>query len=643
MSDDAFISMRTASNFLSGYGLTWNPGERVQAFTHPLWMFALIAAHAASGEPFYSVLHLSWLVSCLAVAWLVLSPAGGFSERLLSLALLCSSKAFIDYSSSGLENPLTHLLLAAFATSYLAPGTQSVSLRRLAIIAGLAALNRLDTALLYAPALAVASARAGAGKSLPALLIGAAPLLLWELFSLVYYGFALPNTAYAKLAAGEFAGLTRPLEALHYFITTWRQDPLTLGTIALCALLASLRRDRPRQLLLLGALLYLVYVARIGGDFMEGRFFAAPFFVAVCCLATSSWSRDRSALVSGWTALCVFVSLGDTPPALTGADYAASATKQVINSYGVHDERLAFFPCDSLTNAWRMNPTHADHPWTQQALRIRELIARDPKQRVHVVDAIGHAGYYAGPSVHIVDRWALSEPLLARLPALFGEYGHMVRVPPAGYLETLRTGENRIVHRSLSAYYDQLRSVVRGPLFVARRFAAIARLNLGADDHLLREYAYLQGDTLRVKLHLTNPTNAAEVMVYSWNDGMYTSYTLDSSSQQGKSYDLVWSLSAAGPRLENAEAVPQQQAHGLRQHGVFTLSVALSARHGASQSDIYELRYDYRLEGKTLTVLRDPWSAWIHDFPGGYWRDEPIDHVMTVTDIAPLPSRPPHR
>src|SRR6476659_2026752 len=67
MSDDAFISARTVYNVLHGYGLRWNVDERVQTFTHPLWMMALIAAHALTHEPFYSTLYLSLLVSALAM------------------------------------------------------------------------------------------------------------------------------------------------------------------------------------------------------------------------------------------------------------------------------------------------------------------------------------------------------------------------------------------------------------------------------------------------------------------------------------------------------------------------------------------------------------------------------------------------
>ena len=41
ISDDAQITFRQILNFLNGDGIVFNFGERVQAFTHPLWFFLL--------------------------------------------------------------------------------------------------------------------------------------------------------------------------------------------------------------------------------------------------------------------------------------------------------------------------------------------------------------------------------------------------------------------------------------------------------------------------------------------------------------------------------------------------------------------------------------------------------------------------
>ena len=41
LSDDARITLRTVLNVTHGYGLTFNVAERVQTYTHPLWMLML--------------------------------------------------------------------------------------------------------------------------------------------------------------------------------------------------------------------------------------------------------------------------------------------------------------------------------------------------------------------------------------------------------------------------------------------------------------------------------------------------------------------------------------------------------------------------------------------------------------------------
>ena len=67
VSDDAYITFRTVDNFLHGYGLVWNVSERVQAYTHPLWVFLLVGADALTREIHFTSLALSILTSCAAL------------------------------------------------------------------------------------------------------------------------------------------------------------------------------------------------------------------------------------------------------------------------------------------------------------------------------------------------------------------------------------------------------------------------------------------------------------------------------------------------------------------------------------------------------------------------------------------------
>ena len=67
VSDDAYITLRVVDNFTHGYGLTWNVDERVQVFTHPLWMFMLSAIYCVVRDVYFSTILLSVVVSFAAV------------------------------------------------------------------------------------------------------------------------------------------------------------------------------------------------------------------------------------------------------------------------------------------------------------------------------------------------------------------------------------------------------------------------------------------------------------------------------------------------------------------------------------------------------------------------------------------------
>lgn len=72
----------------------------------------------------------------------------------------------------------------------------------MALCAGLSLVNRMDTALIFAPVLAYAWLAERNLRATAVILAGLSPFIAWEVFSVVYYGFPFPNTAYAKLGTG---------------------------------------------------------------------------------------------------------------------------------------------------------------------------------------------------------------------------------------------------------------------------------------------------------------------------------------------------------------------------------------------------------------------------------------------------------
>lgn len=479
--DDACISMRTVDNFTRGLGLTWNDGVRVQAYTHPLWLFLVSAVYYFSHDLYLTLIVVALVTSMTAVCIAVWGVAGSPAVALAGILVLMFSHAFTDFSTSGLENPLTHLLLAVFMVIYLRRQWTPGVLFALTLAASFLVLNRMDLALLAAPAVAWVWLSMHNKKATIAVLLAGLPIVLWLLFSLGYYGFLFPNTAYAKLGTGiNHALVVR--QSFNYYSHTLAKDPITLLTIALGIGWPLLARNGKYGALSLGMLLYLVYIVRIGGDFMENRFFAAPFFMALLVLMRMAARMELHKLVPVTVVLLLVSCHAPNIPLLSGADYGKTWGSP-ISRYGICNERQYYYHAMGFLN-WKPGKLMPADGWAERIVAFAMLDQRV----VHVYGMIGFQGYFGGPKVILVDELALSDPLLARLPAMQAQtfrMGHHARHIPEGYLETLLTGKNMLQDPNLALFYDKMRLITQGPLFTKERWKAILDMNLGRYDHLI--------------------------------------------------------------------------------------------------------------------------------------------------------------
>lgn len=482
LNDDAYISFRTVDNFVNGYGLTWNTDERVQAYTHPLWLFVLSAAYSLTHEIYYTSQWLSIFIATATLAFVMWRIAPDWATAVLILLLLTFSKAFVDFSTSGLENPLSHLLLALFFYLYFHPSPPTRQrLFWLIFLANLGLLTRLDLLFLYLPPLLWAIWQARQQRPLLPILLGCLPMLSWELFSLIYYGFPFPNTAYAKALATGIPASALAKQGLLYLQNSLKWDPLTLLTIAAAFITLIIRVARssfsatvlPALATALGLLAYLLYIVKIGGDFMSGRFLTAPLLTAVILLTQAKLPINKW---SGATAVLLILSLGllgKEPPPLSGPDFGRRPhdTDNIRDGH-IADERLYYYPYTGL-----LNPERQLHPWHEQGQFIHE---NGPLVLEH--GNIGFLGFHAGPQVHIIDRNALADPLLARLPIQDPQnwrIGHFRRQVPAGYTESFFTGQNLIQPPELALYYDKLALLIRGDIWAKERWQEIWKFNTG--------------------------------------------------------------------------------------------------------------------------------------------------------------------
>ena len=314
--DDAFIALRYAQNLIEHHELCYNLGQRVEGFTSPLWVL-LISAVGSLGVPLVTATRvlagMAALLSFEALArfwdelhprapWLVLAPA-------LALSL---SAPFAAWIFGGLETPL---FVATF-TLALALIARATRLRdvRSSLEAGLCVsccvLCRPEGATLLtigSVVLCLDSARSSqlrwrrlcAWFSPVALLVGG-----YELFRLRYYGSPLPNTFYVK-TSGEglwqrglsylaFAGsefgwalLLACSLALAFSLIPSRLNPPGKAALSTRALLASSAAATTIQLL---------YVARVGGDFLDLYRFLTPLLPFSFCVLTYAASLLFAAL-----------------------------------------------------------------------------------------------------------------------------------------------------------------------------------------------------------------------------------------------------------------------------------------------------------------------------------------------------------
>jgi arabinofuranosyltransferase len=215
---------------------------------------------------------------------------------------------------------------------------------------------------------------------------------------------------------------------------------------------------------------------------MSGRFLAAPLFMAVLIAVHHGmprWVSMRTAACFSAVALAALVPRTNS----SGSHFGEGSQLSYIAPSGIADERAFYYQWTGLLPVLQGQQI-ADTRW---ALEGRALAAQG--RRVILSRSVGLLGYYAGPTIHIVDVYALCDPLLSRLPATDSwRIGHLERRLPDGYLATLSTSRIAIQDPGLAELYRTLVAVTRMPLWTRERFAAALDLNLRGHDDLLAEW-----------------------------------------------------------------------------------------------------------------------------------------------------------
>ena len=317
VTDDAFISFVYSRNLAEHGQLVFNPGQGpVEGYTNFLWTFVLGLLMVVRLQPEVTSLVLG---TGFAIATLVI--VFRLSQRLfadrepsawdhVAPALLALSAGYACWSSGGLETQMFTTWVALAFYYYVSGEGEPRRLRRVGWVLALAAMTRpeglLVAAVLGAHRLFINLARerrlAPTRDELLCVLYFAALWAPWFAWRWWYYGYPLPNTYYVKAAGPTVGDYDRRMHEVGVFYV-WqflRQSGLLYAApLGLVGLLAARLRG-PRFLFGSAAALliavYLVYTARVGGDFMGLHRFVMALF-PLGALAVASGLRVAVGLV----------------------------------------------------------------------------------------------------------------------------------------------------------------------------------------------------------------------------------------------------------------------------------------------------------------------------------------------------------
>lgn len=188
--DDAAITMRYASRIAEGQGWTYNPGDRTNGASAPLYTMVLALLDLIGFEIATAVRLVG--LACMSAVFGMVAYLGsriiGVAAGVFATGMLASWPEFHDQALFGMEGGLAAMLGLGVVIA-LREDRDLIA----GILLGLAVVNKLDAGML---ALAVAFAYVGVLKRPPWRLAAAATVVAapWFVFSTAYFGSPLPQS-----------------------------------------------------------------------------------------------------------------------------------------------------------------------------------------------------------------------------------------------------------------------------------------------------------------------------------------------------------------------------------------------------------------------------------------------------------------
>ncbi len=492
LADSAFETLRIIENFTHGYALSINPDERVFSFSNPLWVLLNIPTVWLSQPYSYIGLNITG-IACYIVAmfFLCATKTIQLKEQITLMVLMTFlGLPFGEMFFSGQEVMLSCALLSVFCWILL---RQRASYRWLGFIASLLILNQWQAALIVAPVLCYLLVAHWRKISFFAACIAISPLFFWGVFSLVYYGFFLPNSYYAfennpslALRPGNISDIISHLFSTNFYISgllvcsVWVLLHQLVKTISMTRSLADTEKWQVILLLLvLGTLCFLLFSLPDEDTVLDYRQLLPVFWISLLIMYHyfSSWILP---FVKKYLLMILINGYGLLAVSMYVYDKNSPQDHSFIEKDSSRVEGFSFYAL--WPDSWLLVS-----PWVKE-----ENVLHAPFS-VEIVEKVGQREYMLGPQTLFIQSNAANDILLARLNPNSLAYGYQspkTHPMPTSYIKARAYQDFRLLTPSrLADYYAPLRTIASSDeLFAPERWRAILGMQLWWYDGLRADY-----------------------------------------------------------------------------------------------------------------------------------------------------------
>lgn len=467
ISSDGLAVTYQTKNVLNGLGMVWNYGERSFVSTSPLYSLLsipltfLLEKIGFNDLPLQNIpIVINMIFSLLAFGIILkfvwtknLSAAKLYFCTGIFLLALCSD-FFIHFSTSGLENSLSYLILSLFGVSVYSE-KESTEKKSLPLYIALAFLTRYDFFLIIFPTVLYLLNKYRF-KSLPILVSLLIPITLWLGFALLYFGSIFPNSFYMK------AGFLGIENSLGYFSKNVVRSPLMTILIGI-GFWGAYKTYKP---LFWGMVIYFFYTIYVT-DYMFGRFWTN--LVPLCIVAAIQYC---SLYINR-------ISLKDFKPVL----------------YSIIIISLCFITNQKFKDSIYL--VNERKYYTERADLMHEHLSYTPPfnntiERCDKIDIRGGAALHIPlnqmarkKKCYYVDVMGLATPFTTYFGKNYGIKGerpghfevNIKLLDSVGFKTSLMSGQNTITNKGIHQLYDDMKLITKGDLFSKERLEAIVRLH----------------------------------------------------------------------------------------------------------------------------------------------------------------------